>query len=124
MKYSLSLTLALAAVEVAAFPSHMFGMAKSEDEKGAIDEAHAAINSAKDKRASTPLAPGFSASYVSNTGDQVIVVPGHNDLRRTCPGLYAIANHNYIPRSSVATINGFIQDTYGGNSPDTRQGVH
>ncbi|POR39495.1 hypothetical protein TPAR_00289 [Tolypocladium paradoxum] len=39
------------------------------------------------------------------------MTPGLHDLRGPCPGLNAMANHNYIPRNGVATISQFIQGT-------------
>jgi len=116
MKCSLTLAaLTLCATEVIAFPSSMFHVDISEEEKRAITRIAATIEAgAKSKRVGTPLAPGFSASqqYVSNTGDYAFVAPGPNDLRGPCPGLNAMANHGYIPHNGVATITQFIQGTY------------
>ena len=38
--------------------------------------------------------------------------PGPNDARGPCPGLNAMANHNYLPRSGIATVNQFITGTH------------
>jgi hypothetical protein len=120
MKYSLLLTaLAFCATEVIAFPSRMFDLSMSEEEKRAIAGVAAAIEAgAKKKRVGTPLAPGFSASqqYVSTTGEHAFVPPGPTDLRGPCPGLNAMANHGYIPHNGVATITQFIQGTYDGKN--------
>lgn len=40
---------------------------------------------------------------VSVHGDHEYQDPGPNDIRGPCPGLNAAANHNYLPRSGVAT---------------------
>ena len=118
MKYSSCLiALALYSTEIAAFPSHMFDLSMSEEEKRSIANIATTIEAeAKSRRAGTPLAPGFSASeqYVSTTGANAFVPPGPDDLRGPCPGLNAMANHAYIPHNGVATITEFIQGTYDG----------
>jgi Peroxidase, family 2 len=120
MKFSTYLaTLAFCATQIVAFPSQMFDVSMSEEEKREITRIAASIEaSAKTRRAGTPIAPGFSASeqYVSNTGDHAFVPPGSGDLRGPCPGLNAMANHAYIPHNGVATITQFIQGTYDGNA--------
>ena len=111
------LALALYATEIIAFPSHMFDLTMSEEEKRAIAGIAATVEAnAKARRAGTPIAPGFSASeqYVSTTGDHAFVPPRSGDLRGPCPGLNAMANHAYIPHNGVATITQFIQGTYDG----------
>lgn len=42
--------------------------------------------------------------YVSNAGAHAFVAPGEGDQRGPCPGLNAMANHNYIPHNGIATI--------------------
>lgn len=115
MKYTIYLTtLALCASGVIAFPSRMFDLSISEEEKRALAGISASIEaSAKENRA-VKRTPGFSASqqYVSNTGDHGFIPPGSGDLRGPCPGLNAMANHGYIPHNGVATISQFIQGTY------------
>ena len=37
-------------------------------------------------------------------GDHEYQDPGPNDIRGPCPGLNAAANHNYLPRSGIATL--------------------
>ena len=116
MKYSLYLA-ALASCAVA-FPSRMFDVAISEEEKRAIAGVAAAIEAGAKtmKRTGTPIAPGFDASqqYVSTSGQYAYVAPTATDLRGPCPGLNAMANHGYIPHNGVATITQFIQGTYDG----------
>lgn len=120
MKYSTCLmALTLYATEIVAFPSHMFDLSMSEEEKRMITNIAASIEAdAKTRRAGIPLAPGFSASeqYVSTTGTHAFVPPGHGDLRGPCPGLNAMANHGYIPHNGVASITQFIQGTYDGKN--------
>ena len=57
--------------------------------------------------------PGFDASAqsISVSGAHAFVPPGHDDLRGPCPGLNALANHNYLPHDGVATIDEFVSAT-------------
>jgi hypothetical protein len=118
MRYSSYLAaFAICTTGIVAFPSHMFDLSMSEEEKRTITKIAAMIEAdAKTRRAGTPVAPGFDASqqYVSTTGDHAFVPPGSSDLRGPCPGLNAMANHAYIPHNGVATITEFVQGTYDG----------
>ncbi|CCE32967.1 hypothetical protein E4U09_004515 [Claviceps aff. purpurea] len=56
------------------------------------------------------------AQLVSVHGDHEYQDPGPNDMRGPCPGLNAAANHNYIPRDGIATlesINTGLWKAYG-----------
>lgn len=57
--------------------------------------------------------PPFSASaqYVNTTGAHAFVPPASGDARGECPGLNALANHNYLPHNGVATIQQFVDAT-------------
>ncbi|KAM3071057.1 hypothetical protein ACMFMG_009964 [Clarireedia jacksonii] len=117
MKYALSLAaMALFATGALAFPASMFDITMNEDEKRNLASLAAQIEAGVQKRAGTPLAPGFSASqqYVSNKDEHAFVAPNFaaGDQRGPCPGLNAMANHGYIPHNGVATITEFIQGTY------------
>ncbi|KAK5940554.1 hypothetical protein PMZ80_006970 [Knufia obscura] len=59
------------------------------------------------------IAPGFDADAqrIDVSGDHAFLPPGHGDLRGPCPGLNALANHNYLPHDGVATIDQFVQAT-------------
>lgn len=50
--------------------------------------------------------PPFDASkqLVDVTGVHKWIAPGPDDQRGPCPGLNALANHGYLPRSGLATI--------------------
>jgi hypothetical protein len=117
MKYY-SFWLAVLASNAVAFPSRLFDLSRSEEEKRTIADVSAAIKAGSKniKRTSTPLAPGFDASQqlVSTSGEFAYVPPTANDLRGPCPGLNAMANHGYIPHNGVATITQFIQGTDDG----------
>lgn len=51
------------------------------------------------------------AQLVDVTGNHAFQPPGSQDQRGPCPGLNALANHNYLPHSGVATIPQFIEAT-------------
>ncbi|KAG5913184.1 hypothetical protein E4U42_001389 [Claviceps africana] len=56
------------------------------------------------------------AQRVSVHGDHEYRDPGPNDMRGPCPGLNAAANHNYIPRSGIATLESIgkgLWEAYG-----------
>lgn len=59
------------------------------------------------------IVPGFDAKAqrIDVSGDHAFLPPGHGDLRGPCPGLNALANHNYLPHNGVATIDQFISAT-------------
>ncbi|XP_018905244.2 uncharacterized protein [Bemisia tabaci] len=45
------------------------------------------------------------------TGEHKFTPPGPEDQRGPCPGLNALANHNYLPHNGVATIPEFVEAT-------------
>lgn len=57
--------------------------------------------------------PGFDASaqQVDVSGIHAFMPPGHGDQRGPCPGLNALANHNYLPHNGIATIEQFVTAT-------------
>ncbi|KAL9101911.1 MAG: hypothetical protein Q9163_002877 [Psora crenata] len=65
------------------------------------------------KRQASGIMPPFDASqqYVSNTGAHQFIAPSGNDQRGPCPGLNAMANHGYLPRSGVGKMQDFIDGT-------------
>jgi hypothetical protein len=42
--------------------------------------------------------------FVSTTGQNAYASPAADEIRGPCPGLNAAANHGYLPRSGVATL--------------------
>ncbi|PQE08453.1 hypothetical protein CJF30_00005322 [Rutstroemia sp. NJR-2017a BBW] len=117
MKYALSVAAAvLYATGALAFPANMFDVSMNAEEKRNLATLAAQIEGGVQKRAGTPLTPGFSASqqYVSNKDDHAFVAPNFvaGDQRGPCPGLNAMANHGYLPHNGVGTITQFIQATY------------
>jgi len=101
MKTTSLATLALAGL-ANAYPSIMAHLS---------DQAKAA---APNEKRQTPVSiPPFDAAsqYVSNQGEHKFVAPGPTDQRGPCPGLNAMANHNYMPHNGIATIQQFIDGT-------------
>jgi Peroxidase, family 2 len=104
--------------EVIAFPAAAIEFAA----KAERDAATAAkIESAVAAHRANRRAPIFSASaqYVATSGQYAFVPPSNvntetGDQRGPCPGLNAMANHNYLPHDGVATIQEFIDGTYEG----------
>ncbi|OJD35700.1 aromatic peroxygenase [Diplodia corticola] len=78
----------------------------------ALAEQYAAQSSQKEKRLNG-ISPGFDAEAqrIDVSGDHVFVPPGSGDKRGPCPGLNALANHNYLPHNGVATITQFVEAT-------------
>ncbi|KAL0061583.1 hypothetical protein AAF712_011610 [Marasmius tenuissimus] len=61
---------------------------------------------------STRRSPHATSQPVNVDGQHKFVPPGHGDLRGPCPGLNALANHNYLPHNGVATVEQFISATH------------
>jgi Peroxidase, family 2 len=61
------------------------------------------------KRQLAGLTPPFDAAqqYVSNQGTHAFVTPSGSDQRDPCPGLIAMANHNYLPHDGIGTMEAF-----------------
>lgn len=113
MKTTSFATLALAGV-ANAYPSIM----------AHLSNAQAA---APNQKRQTPVSiPPFDAAsqYVSNQGDHKFVPPSSTDQRGPCPGLNAMANHNYMPHNGIATIEQFIDGTEKGTRKATRYGLN
>ncbi|KAK1824911.1 hypothetical protein LTR12_000706 [Friedmanniomyces endolithicus] len=57
--------------------------------------------------------PPFDAAsqLINVTGAHAFTAPGSGDARGECPGLNALANHNYLPHNGIATINQFVSAT-------------
>lgn len=50
-----------------------------------------------------------ASQLVDVSGQYAFVPPGSSDQRGPCPGLNALANHNYIPHNGVGTIDQFVE---------------
>lgn len=58
--------------------------------------------------------PGFDPQkqLVSIKGKHKFIAPGPDDARGPCPGLNAMANHGYLPRNGVGSIEDFVKGCY------------
>lgn len=74
-----------------------------------------------DQHQNEKRAPGFDASaqLIDVSGSHAFVPPnfGSGDLRGPCPGLNALANHNYLPHNGWASLTQFIEATNKGVYP-------
>jgi len=61
------------------------------------------------------ILPGFNAAeqLIDVSGEHAFTPPDFDagDLRGPCPGLNALANHNYLPHNGFATIDQFVSAT-------------
>ena len=91
-------TIALEAAQLAARNSDFSSTAKAAHEKR--------LNG---------ILPGFNAAeqFIDVSGEHAFTPPDFSagDLRGPCPGLNALANHNYLPHNGFATIDQFVQAT-------------
>ncbi|CZT46035.1 related to oxidase [Rhynchosporium secalis] len=110
----ISTVAALAALNisgVSAFPSITLEAAQIAARDA---EVASAAKSAYEKRVSGIL-PGFNAAaqLIDVSGKHAFTPPNFSkgDLRGPCPGLNALANHNYLPHNGFATIDQFVTQT-------------
>ncbi|KAI9658792.1 MAG: hypothetical protein M1821_002352 [Bathelium mastoideum] len=120
----LTTTVTLFAANAGAFPGKMdqlmgpvYAEAYKQKFKRQIDAT------APQGTGALPLTPppfDAAAQYISNQGAHAFVAPGATDQRGECPGLNAMANHNYLPHDGYATIQQFYNATQEvfGMSPD------
>ncbi|KAJ4411675.1 hypothetical protein N0V82_008950 [Gnomoniopsis sp. IMI 355080] len=101
-----------------AFPFMLFDVA--EREGLGVEELYARLASADVSESDSKLrkrvlgvSPGFDAAaqLISTTGANAFVAPGSGDIRGPCPGLNALANHNYIPHNGITTFAQAIAGT-------------
>lgn len=122
MKSSLYLGALALTASVAAFPAiqqQALAAAIERDLKKYAANPEAAQNEdnivakvlrEKDRRKKRAVTFDAASQYVETTGAHAWVAPDFDagDQRGPCPGLNALANHNYLPHSGVATIGEFI----------------
>lgn len=110
MKSQLLAALAALPFSVLAFPSVIREAAALASDSEIATKAKAA----HEKRVNGLLV-GFDpvAQYVNVSGAHVFVPPNFaaGDLRGPCPGLNALANHNFIPHNGLATVDQFVAAT-------------
>ena len=96
---------------VSAFPSIAFEASKV----AARDAEIASAAKAAHERRLNGILPGFNAAeqLIDVSGEHAFTPPDFSagDLRGPCPGLNALANHNYLPHNGFATIEQFVSAT-------------
>ena len=94
-----------------AFPQMMFEMAKNQGLS--VEDIAATVTLAHVEKRDT-FDP--SQQLISTSGAYAFVPPSSTDLRGPCPGLNALANHNYLPHNGLATLTQYAQATNQGVS--------
>ncbi|KAK5722834.1 hypothetical protein LTR17_014220 [Elasticomyces elasticus] len=114
MRSSSSLAVAILASNVAAFPH----LAMDRMTEGlSADVAYKQLlerQTLGPQGGAGPLTPppfDAKAQLVDVSGTHAFTPPGSGDARGFCPGLNALANHNYLPHNGVATITQFVDAT-------------
>ncbi|QIW98310.1 hypothetical protein AMS68_003828 [Peltaster fructicola] len=102
MKTTIILTSVLGA---AAFP-HLMNEELLKQVSSQVDRRDALGISAAESNCGTRLCPTFDAKdqFVDISGEHQFVAPGEGDIRGPCPGLNAAANHGFLPRNGIASI--------------------
>ncbi|KAI0523800.1 hypothetical protein F5B22DRAFT_659546 [Xylaria bambusicola] len=111
--------LPLAVCRVSALPTDT-PEASIKQLRGSVDEDvnHTLPKPRFAKRQAPDIIPPFDAKkqYVSTKGKHAFVPPSGSDRRGPCPGLNSMANHGYIPRNGIATIQEIVSgsmDVFG-----------
>ncbi|XP_044724545.1 peroxidase, family 2 domain-containing protein [Hirsutella rhossiliensis] len=108
--------LALTGLQAAAFPSALLGGEVDAEKTKRFTQAVANMEPRQVPGGNAPGRFNAQQQLVSTTGTHRFIAPRPGDQRGPCPGLNAMANHNYIPRNGVATAGQFIKgcmDVYG-----------
>lgn len=115
MRFTLSIAVAALASSASAFPSiALEAAAKRAESQKRCPYADMHQN---DKRV-LGVAPGFDAAAqrIDVSGEHAFVQPDFaaGDQRGPCPGLNALANHNYLPHNGWASLTQFVDATNKG----------
>lgn len=91
-------------LEASAFPAVLNAIIDKRQGLGNTTAA-TALSAARTNCGPTPCNIFDAAEqYVSTTGDHAYASPAADEIRGPCPGLNAAANHGYLSRSGVTTI--------------------
>ncbi|KZF24852.1 Cloroperoxidase [Xylona heveae TC161] len=101
----------ISVTEVFAFPSIALEAAAKQAQAHTEKKRCPFASKQETKRAT----PGFDpeAQLIDVSGDHAFVPPNFDagDLRGPCPGLNALANHNYLPHNGWGTLTDFVTAT-------------
>lgn len=104
------LTAALAATATQAFPTpeNIVKLARKAGTRpvgeGSLADLHATLIRLRDEQAVLARKRSASPSPVDVSGDHAFVPPSEGDQRGPCPGLNALANHNYVSHDGAISV--------------------
>lgn len=105
------LTVALATTATQAFPTpeniikYAQNTGTASDGEGLLSgDLHAALIRLRDEQMARSRKRATSSSPIDVSGDHAFVPPSAGDQRGPCPGLNALANHNYINHDGVVSL--------------------
>ena len=109
MKLSLTVVVLFAFTNLGqTFPTNLLGRVLAQPD--VIRRAKHITRAGGPENGDAPALPEVfhgASRLVDVTGEHAWQAPGPNDLRGPCPGLNALANHGYLPRSGYATLADF-----------------
>lgn len=104
------LTAALAVTATQAFPTpeNIAKLARSAGTRpageGSLSDLHATLLRLRDEQAALARKRSSSPSPIDVSGDHAFVPPSEGDQRGPCPGLNALANHNYVSHDGAISV--------------------
>lgn len=125
LSYTTLAVLACSLELVTAFPSIALEAAAKRTEAQSKEKRcpYADMHQHQNEKRVLGIAPGFNADAqrIDVSGEHAFVPPNFSagDLRGPCPGLNALANHNYLPHNGWASLTQFVDATNKGMYPYT-----
>lgn len=104
------LTAALAATGTQAFPTpeNIAKLAQSaragSEGIGSVSELHATLVRLREEQATLSKKRSSNPTPIDVSGDHAFVPPSEGDQRGPCPGLNALANHNYVSHDGAISV--------------------
>lgn len=104
------LTAVLAATSTQAFPTpeNIAKLARSAETgfagEGSFSDFHATLVRLREDQAALSKKRSSNPTPVDVSGDHAFVPPGEGDQRGPCPGLNALANHNYVSHDGAISV--------------------
>lgn len=104
------LTAALAATGTQAFPApeNIAKLAQSTETGsegiGSLSDFHATLVRLREEQATLSKKRSSSPTPIDVSGDHAFVPPSEGDQRGPCPGLNALANHNYVSHDGAISV--------------------
>lgn len=104
------LTAVLAATSTQAFPTpeNIAKLARSAETgfagEGSFSDFHATLVRLREEQAALSKKRSSNPSPINVSGDHAFVPPGEGDQRGPCPGLNALANHNYVSHDGAISV--------------------